>query len=266
VQFRAGDVTSRLRPRLLVGADGTRSAVRRALGGAGVSDEPHHFIGGALVAGIDLPADSAHRAAFDGGFAMIFPQRDTIHRVYYICGPDEAAGLQRAEQPGALIERLRAVLPPGAMDAARDVGAPAGFFPNSETLATVTHGPDTVLIGDAASSNDPSQGHGLSLIFRDIRDLAARLSGTDDWSGVPAAFAATRAHDHGVLRAHAQWVAPLSTDTGPDADDLRARVERAREVDPTAGGFAAIYATGPQELDATDAARRHFLGENPASG
>src|SRR5699024_7073189 len=101
---------------------------------------------------------------------------------------------------------------------------------------------------DAAGSNDPSQGHGLSLVFRDIRDLAERLAASDDWTGVPAAFAASRTHDHSVLREHAHWVAPLSTGTGPAIDALRARIEQARALDPTAGGFAGIFATGPAGL------------------
>lgn len=247
-------------PRLLVGADGSHSATRRALGGTTITDLPHHAIGGSLLHGIDLPADSAHQTMFAGGFAMVFPQRNGVSRVYYICTSEEAEAMRSADQPDALIERLAEVLPEGAVDRASAAG-PTGFFPNSETLATVDHGPATVLIGDAAASNDPSQGHGLSLAFRDIRDLAERLT-EHDWDDIPAAFAETRRRDHGVLRAHAQWVAPLSVGIGPKVDALRERVARSREADPSAGGFAGIFATGPVGLIADDAARRHFLGED----
>lgn len=247
-------------PRLVVGADGAHSVVRRHLGGAGISDPPHHAIGGTIIKGTDLPTDSAHQAYFEGGFAMIFPQSDDLSRVYYVCSTEQAEVLQRAE-PDVLIDRLRAVLPDGALQNATIVG-PTGFFPNSETLATVTHGPRTVLIGDAAGSNDPSQGHGLSLVFRDIRDIAERLALTEDWSTIPDAFAEARSHDHKVLRAHAHWVAPLSTETGPEIDQLRQRIERAREADPTAGGFAGIFATGPATLVADEKARRHFFGDD----
>ncbi len=193
---------------------------------------------------------------------MIFPQGNGVSRVYYVSSAEESDLLRRAPQPGTLIARLAAILPDSVMSAAAGIGAPLGFFPNSETVATVSHGPNALLIGDAAGSNDPSQGHGLSLVFRDIRDLAERLAGADEWSDIPAAFAAARARDHDVLRQHAHWVAPLSTDTGPDIDALRARIERAREIDPTAGGFAGIFATGPAGLIADAAARRHFLGED----
>jgi 2-polyprenyl-6-methoxyphenol hydroxylase-like FAD-dependent oxidoreductase len=194
--------------------------------------------------------------------SMIFPQHNDVSRVYYISSIEEGDHLRRAPQPEALIARLTEALPPGAMARATGIGAPLGFFPNSETLATVTHGPTTVLIGDAAGSNDPSQGHGLSLIFRDIRDLAERLADADDWADVPAAFAASRERDHDVLRQHARWIAEFSTGTGPEIDALHERIARARELDPTAGGFAGIFATGPAGLVADDAARRHFFGED----
>jgi 2-polyprenyl-6-methoxyphenol hydroxylase-like FAD-dependent oxidoreductase len=259
VEAPSGTVT--LTPRLLVGADGTHSAVRRYLGGTGIKDAPHHAIGGTLLRGIDLPRDSAHQAYFEGGFVMVFPQGEDLSRVYYVCSTAEADRLQRENEPATLIAHLAEVLPPGAVDNVSEAG-PTGFFPNSERISTVTHGPNALLIGDAAGSNDPSQGHGLSLVFRDIRDLSERLCHETVWSGVPAAFAAERDHDHGVLRAHAQWVAPLSTETGTDVEALRERIERARAADPTAGGYAALFVTGPAGLVADDVARRHFLGED----
>lgn len=250
-----------VRARLLVGADGAHSLTRRFLGGIAVTDLPHHAIGGTLLSGINLPDQSAHQAFFDGGFAMIFPQQGQTSRVYYVCSSEVAQEMQVSDTPVLLLDRLADALPDGVLDHAT-VAGPTGFFPTSETLSTVTYGSSTVLVGDAAATNDPSQGHGLSLIYRDIRDLTDRLIHTRDWSDVPEQFAWQRTQDHGVLRAHAQWVAPLSTGTGPDAERLKEQVALAREQDPTAGGFAAIFATGPAGLTADEAARRHFLGED----
>lgn len=262
VRIASGHEQRVVRPRLVVGADGSHSLVRRQLRGEGISDEPHHFVGSTLVQGLELNPESAHLFVFDGGISMVFPQQGDISRVYHVCTIEEATTLQRNAQPAALLERLRSILPPEATQRMSGTESPVGFFPNSERLATVTHGPRAVLIGDAAGSNDPSQGHGLSLVFRDIRDLSERLQRESDWTSVPAEFAVARAHDHGVLRAHAQWVAPLSTEIGPHVEAMRSRIARARELDPTAGGFMGIYGTGPAGLEADEAARRHFLGED----
>jgi 2-polyprenyl-6-methoxyphenol hydroxylase-like FAD-dependent oxidoreductase len=261
VRVAADSGVSLIRPRLLVGADGVRSLTRRFLGGIAITDLPHHAIGGALLTGIDVPDNSAHQAFFDGGFAMIFPQQDHSSRVYYVCSSETAHSMQRDHQPENLIVHLSRAMPDGALAHAAAAG-PTAFFPNSETRSSVTYGSATLLLGDAAGSNDPTQGHGLSLVYRDIRDLTERLVTTHNWQSVPRAFAQDRARDHEVLRTHAQWVAPLSVNSGIEAERLREQVALAREEDPTGGGFAAIFATGPAGLKADEHARRHFLGED----
>jgi len=248
-------------PRLVVGADGQRSAVRRWIGGTARRDPIHHAIAGAIVSGLHLDPDSAHQAYFPGGFAMVFPQTGGTNRIYFVCPTPEAERLQREELPDALIAAMRPWLPDGAVGDWRSEG-PAGFFPNADIVVDVTHAPGVVLIGDAAGANDPSQGHGLALAFSDVRALRDLLLQGDDWDAVPAAFAAGQRPARETLRQHAIWSAPLMTGTGPEADALRAQVAEARAADPSAGGFAPIFMTGPEGLVADEAARRHFLGED----
>ena len=261
VQTVAGAAT--IRCRLLVGADGQRSALRRWLGGTGHRDPIHHAIGGTLLAGLSLDESTVHQTYFEGGFAMIYPQRAGRARIYYVCGTDEADALQREPGPERLVARLSEALPAGLLDGWHPAG-PTGFFPNADVVSDVIAGDGAVLIGDAAGANDPSQGHGLSLVFRDVRELRDLLLGVgeDDWSAVPARFAERRHAYFDVLRQHAMWAGKLATETGPRADALRDRVARARELDPTAGGFAALYALGPDGLVPDDTARRHFFGED----
>jgi 2-polyprenyl-6-methoxyphenol hydroxylase-like FAD-dependent oxidoreductase len=118
-----------------------------------------------------------------------------------------------------------------------------------------------VLIGDAAGKNDPSQGHGLSLVFHDVVTLSGMLAGLP-WREVPDAFHAHRAEVFETLRQHAHWNERQATETGPEIDALRERIRLSREADPTAAGFAGIFATGPLGLRATEEARRVFLGED----
>lgn len=245
---------------LLVGADGQRSAVRALIGGTARRDPIHHAIGGMLVRGAALPADSAHQAYHAAGFAMVFPQRGDLSRAYYVCPSEDARKIQTAG-PETFLARVAAIFPEGVFAAATPAG-PMGFFPNADIVSDRISAPGAVLIGDAASANDPSQGHGLSLVFRDVRVLRDLLAGDVPRADVPGCFAERRTAYYSVLREHARWVAPLTTETGARADALRAQVDRVREADPSAGGFALLFATGPDGLRVDDAARAHFFGED----
>jgi 2-polyprenyl-6-methoxyphenol hydroxylase-like FAD-dependent oxidoreductase len=214
-----------------------------------------------LVRGVELPRDSAHQAYHPAGFAMVFPQEDDLSRAYYVCPTDEARTLQTTGGPDAFLQRLAALHPEGTFAGATPAG-PMGFFPNADLVSDRVSAPGAVLIGDAASANDPCQGHGLSLVFRDIRVLTDLLTGDTSVDNVPERFAEQRTAYYGIVREHARWAAPLATDTGPKADELRAQVQRAREVDPSAGGFALMFATGPDGLAIDTPARIRFYGEH----
>lgn len=260
MSITTGDRTEELDARFLVGADGQRSATRALIGGAATRDSIHHQMGGTLIRGVDLPRDSAHQAYHESGFSMVYLQEDDLARVYFVCPSEEAMMLQGPSGHDAFIERVAAIYPEGAFERAEIVG-PLGFFPNSDLVSNRVSAPGAVLVGDAASANDPSQGHGLSLVFRDIRVLRDLLA-SEDVAAVPEQFAAARLGYYAVLREHARWAAPLGTETGARADELRTQVQRAREIDPSAGGFAGIFATGPDGLSIDDAARAHFFGED----
>ena len=256
-----GDVETIVRARLVVGADGRLSAARRWIGAATRTDPTHHCIGGVLLDGVALAADRTHQSYFPGGMTVHFPRGGGRIRTYVVTDPEQATTLQGPGAAAAFVACCAATLPDGSFDGATPAG-PAAVFPGADIWPDRIAGDDVVLVGDAAGANDPSQGHGLSLCFRDARELRDLLLHEPDWNRAIAAFAARRAAYHAVLRAHAQWMGFLYTDQGPAADARRERVARARQVDPTAGGFAAIHGIGPDNLVADEAARRHFFGED----
>lgn len=244
--------------RLLVGADGKNSVTRKLIGAKAPRDKAHHQFGGMLVTGVRLPTDSAHQGYHDSGFAMVFPQRNDRARLYFV-GENT---LQRELLSGGsdeFLRRVAACFPEGAFDRAEQAG-PMGFFPNADVPVDRIAGEHIVMIGDAAGANDPTQGHGLSLVFRDVRVLRDAL--IDDPATAPEVFARQRQAYYPVLRTHAAWSAPLITDTGEIADLLREQVRMAREADPSAGGYALIFAKGPDDLPTDDAARQRFYGEH----
>jgi 2-polyprenyl-6-methoxyphenol hydroxylase-like FAD-dependent oxidoreductase len=259
IEVTVGDDTRQVNARLLVGADGKNSATRRLIGASTVRDRIHHQFGGMLVSGVDLPRDSAHQGFYEGGFAMAFPQGSDKARIY-LAGPNS---LQRELLgPGAmpeLIRRAAACFPEGALARAEPAG-PMAFFPNADIPVDKIADDHAVLIGDAAGANDPTQGHGLSLVFRDVRVLRDLVA--EDFETAPQRFAEARRAYYHVLRTHAAWAAPLLTDTGEVADALRAQVRSAREADPAAEGYGNLFSLGPDGLATDDATRRRFYGEH----
>jgi menaquinone-9 beta-reductase len=248
-----------LRARLVVGADGRQSATRRWLDAEAIHDTPVQQIGGCLLDDVALDEQQTHYAVFEGGFVLLYPQGHARARCYVVCSAALAAELRG--NAARFIGQCAAALPEGALGPARAIG-PLAFFPAADIWCERVAGDDVVLLGDAAGANDPSRGQGLSICFRDARELRDALLDDDDWQRAIARFADRRATYYAALRADAQWSALLTSGVGPEADTRRARAERARQLDPELGGYASIIGAGPDGLVVNEATRRHFFGED----
>ena len=94
-----------------------------------------------------------------------------------------------------------------------------------------------------------------------MRTLSEMLLAGDDWDAATAEYAARRCAYFAAVLAYDRWE-NLLAEEGGDADRLREGHERAKEADPTLGGFSLIEARGPDGLVADEAARRHYFGED----
>lgn len=249
-----------LRARLVVGAGGRTAAARAWTGGTTARDRTHHRFGGGLFDRVALDAGAAHEVTIPGGRIFVLPQGEGRARVYVVGAEGRYGDMQQGHAGERMAAACEELFPEGSFASAVPAG-PAGFFPNADTWATEIAGEGIVLIGDAAGANDPSVGQGLSLVFRDVRELSELLLDGGDWDRAVREFAARRRAYHAVLREHAKWLGTLLIEEGPEADERRERVARAREEDPSAGGFALIFARGPDGLVADEAARRRFFAE-----
>jgi 2-polyprenyl-6-methoxyphenol hydroxylase-like FAD-dependent oxidoreductase len=95
--------------------------------------------------------------------------------------------------------------------------------------------------GVAAGAPDPTQGHGTSPLFHDVCALSELLHAERDWDAAIDAFAERRSRAFDGVLAYDRWTNMLR-DEGPDADLLREGHARAKDSDPSLGGFVFIEA------------------------
>jgi 2-polyprenyl-6-methoxyphenol hydroxylase-like FAD-dependent oxidoreductase len=186
VEYQVDGVGSSVRSRIVVGADGRHSTVRRAMGLEFEQVTSGRVLGGLLVRSDEWPADRAAIGTEGDVHYLIFPRPDGYVRLYIACekgartsGADRGVELQQAFRLGSI---------PGSDSlAGAEPAGPCAYVAGSDTWTS--EGPmvdGAVLVGDAAGWSDPIIGQGLSVALRDARSVADILLADDDWSS--AAF------------------------------------------------------------------------------
>jgi 2-polyprenyl-6-methoxyphenol hydroxylase-like FAD-dependent oxidoreductase len=249
------------RARLVVGADGKHSLVRRWTGGESLADPEHHRFGGVLVTGVTSDDRQADNVCWIEGEAVNwFAVSPTESRLYVVMTAERLRETRVGSSFEALIDFCRSFMPVGSLEEVQQAG-PIGFFANADTWASRVAGNDVVLVGDAAGAPDPTIGHGTALLLHDVRNLSERLLAERDWPAACASYAQQRDQYYAVIRATDLWTNQLRMDFDAEADQLRAGNARAKEQDPTLGGFELLEARGPDGLVADEAARRLYFGQ-----
>jgi 2-polyprenyl-6-methoxyphenol hydroxylase-like FAD-dependent oxidoreductase len=246
--------------RLIVGADGKQSMTRRWTGGGSVADPENHRMGGVLISGAVYDRDSDNFTWVPGEAVNWFAAGPEMTRLYLVMSTQRLRETGVDRSFSALVGLATERMPEGALDAVQQEG-PIGFFSNNDIWASQIAGNDVVVIGDAAGAPDPTQGHGTALLFHDVRHLSELLLSEANWETATAQFADRRRRAFAVIREVDCW-SNAFFDTSAEAESLREGHTRAREHDPTLGGFVAIETCGPYGLVADEEARRRFFGED----
>ena len=122
-----------------------------------------------------------------------------------------------------------------------------------------------MLIGDAAGSNDPIIGQGLSITLRDVRLVRDALLGESDWTPrIFEPYAAERRQRMHRLRFAASIVSTLQNEFGPAAEDRRRRVRERILEDPSIMLPVMTTLVGPDNIPAEafeESMRPRLLGE-----
>ena len=252
--------------RLVVGAEGRQSDVRAAAGIALHQDKPHHWFAGLLVENVNDLDPRRQTIGTEGNFGFLtFPQGNGRVRVYGGYALEEKGRFQGEGGAQRFLDAFRMACAP--QNAALAEGTPAGplfsYF-NNDSWTDEPFAEGCVLIGDAAGWNDPINGLGLSITYRDVRMVSDILKETAP-GAVPnfAPYAEERAERMRRLRFAGQIQAALDMEFGEAARERRRLYHERKAADPMLGLHGVAIMAGPENAPAeifTEAHRARVLG------
>ncbi len=236
---------------LVVGAEGRMSPTRKEAGIKLHQDKPHHWFAGLLVEGVEGWDETRQAIGTEGKFGFLaFPQGGDKVRVYGGYALEEKGRFAGEDGPRKFLESFRMNCAPGN-EAIAD-GKPAGpllsYF-NNDSWTDEPFADGCVLIGDAAGWNDPINGLGLSITYRDVRMVSDILKATPEGQAPDFSdYASERAERMRRLRFAGHLQAALDMEFGEDARARRKSYHERSAADQTLGlhGFAIMG--GPESV------------------
>lgn len=237
------------RGRLLIGADGRGSVVRRRARITLHQDKTHHYFAGMLVEGAHgWPIDVQSMGTEGDVQYFVFPQSRGRLRLYLSFPIEQKNRLAGPDGGQKFLDAFRlATVPNSDAIANATIAGPCHTIPNQSTWTDVPVAPGLVLIGDAAGYNDPIIGQGLSIAMRDVRTVGELLLGSEAWTeALFAPYVAERAERMRRLRVAAAMDSVVHAEFGPEATARKLRIM----ADPTLALARAATMVGPEMLPA----------------
>jgi 2-polyprenyl-6-methoxyphenol hydroxylase-like FAD-dependent oxidoreductase len=227
VAFSSDGEPMLLMPRLVIGADGRNSVVRKQLGFHVQTDRPHNLLGGMLVANVpDWPRQIQAIGTEDRLHYFVFPQGKDMVRIYACYDFADRQKFAGPNRETRLLQAFRLKCLPYAE--AILCGTPVGPFhsySNEDHWLDDPTLPGLVLIGDAAGHNDPITGQGLAIAARDVRIVSDILCSEKDWDRIDfEPYVDERRERMRRLRITAGLATKIRVEFGEDARQRRARV------------------------------------------
>ena len=221
-------------PRLIIGADGRASTVRRQ-SRIHLNQAPStHVISGLLVEGASRWPDDQYAIGVEKDLQFyVIPQGDGRLRLYTCQANEQAnrwAGRAGAQHFVEAFAGLRSIPEPLGLNDVRPAG-PCGTFSSEQTWCEEPYADGVVLIGDAGGYDNPVDGQGLSLAMCDVGRLSEPLAAGDWTAATVRHYGEQRAERLRRMRRVSTTFASLMT-TFTDAG----RARRDRYYAASAGG------------------------------
>ncbi|MEO7850788.1 MAG: NAD(P)/FAD-dependent oxidoreductase [Rubrivivax sp.] len=248
-----------LQARLVVGADGRASRVRR-WGGFTVNQDPDRLvIAGALLEGTSVPDEATYAVRGPEGFVLMAPLGKQRARTYFISRKSDGRGpLSGGAHFSDFLAACRATGAPAAWFDQATLAGPLAQFNAADHWVEHPAQQGVVLIGDAAAASDPSYGCGLSLALMGARHLRDCLLAIPDWPVASEQYAREHARYYGAVHRITNWLTELRWSTGAAAQERRAHALARMAAEPAR--MPDIRGLGP-EAPSDEETRRFLLGE-----
>ena len=223
LRVRGREGSLELRARLVVGADGRGSSVRRLLGRPEFEHRSERSLASVRVSGLRGRDDMTHFLIRPDarGVAMLQPQGDGNGRAYFLL---PAADGQRFHGPGGfqrfMEDLVEAGVPAETVEHAEPAGPLAAFIGSDSWIERpYEHG--LAVVGDAAGISDPTWGMGMSLALLDARTLAEAYAALGDIRCAAARYALERDRYFETIRTVENWQSDLLFSEGAEAEERR---------------------------------------------
>lgn len=247
--------------KLVIGADGRSSLCRNWGSFVTQRDQGRLVIMGLLMLGINAPEDTAYYYInpLKHEYTVLIPLGNSRFRIY--TGFHQLEGRRRLSGQKDIDEFIAFAISAGApiewFEQARAAG-PLASFDAADHWVSHPYGNGIALIGDAASSNDPSFGCGLSLALRDVRVMRDLLLSERDWDLAGHQYATEHDRYFGAIHRLTDWMTQLMYEPGLEAAARRERAFARVIEDPTR--LPDLVGWGP-EFPSDEAAYRNLFGE-----
>ena len=240
--------TLEFRPRLVVGADGRNSTLRRQSGIVLHRHDATHMIAGLLVEGLDDPEiEHDWLATSDDLFMASFRQHHGQVRLYLVPGMKDKARFAGRDGTAEFMRSARFDCLPfrERLADARPIG-PLATYAGDDTWTEQPYRDGVVLIGDAAGYNSPIIGQGLSIAMRDARSVRDAIRSGDELPGGFSAYGAERAERMRRLRAGAIFMSAVGADDCDNRVARRAKFFQLQQTEPLAMAMLGSWFAGPE--------------------